>query len=221
MPVLIVVLPVVVLLAVSVLSASTFGVATGVIVGALSILGAQLGRDRGRDLQDRLWSDWGGAPTTQSLRLSGSEQSAYVSQCRADAERILSAALPSSEEEERDPVAADERYAAAVQGLIARTRDRKRFPLLFEENVNYGFRRNCLGLRRYGIGVCVVVGMAAVALLIVGSGSLGSRLTDWSWPLAAAFGLGAFWLKVVTPDWVRLPADAYARRLFEAAITLG
>ncbi|HXR30363.1 MAG TPA: hypothetical protein VN752_04425 [Solirubrobacterales bacterium] len=220
MPVVIVVLPVVVLLAVSVLSASTFGVATGVIVGALSILGAQLGRDRGRNLQDRLWSDWGGAPTTQSLRLGASQPSAYVSQCRAETERLLTDALPSREEEKNDPAAADERYVAAVRSLIARTRDRKRFPLLFEENVNYGFRRNCLGLRRYGIGVCVAVGIAAVALLIFGSGAFGSRLTHWSWPLVTALGLGVFWLKVVSPDWVRLPADAYACCLFEAVMTL-
>ena len=220
MPVLLVVLPGLILLAVSVLKASTFGVATGAIVGALSILGAQLGRDRGRNLQDKLWSDWGGAPTTQSLRVSGSTTPAQVSQCRAETERILGHPLPSPEDEVRNPVAADEQYVAAVRKLIARTRDREKFPLLFEENASYGFRRNCLGLRPYGTRVCIVIALAATALLVAGSGSLGNRLTHWGWPLGIALVLGVFWVKIVSPDWVRLPADAYARCLFEAAMTL-
>ena len=40
-----------------------------------------------------------------------------------------------------DPHAADARCEAATRRLIARTRDRKRFGLLFVENVNYGMRR--------------------------------------------------------------------------------
>src|ERR1700694_366223 len=51
-------------------------------------------------------------------------------------------AFPAAEDEERNPVAADALYASAGAWLLGQTRDRARFGLLFEENVNYGFRRN-------------------------------------------------------------------------------
>ena len=45
------------------------------------------------------------------------------------------------------------------------TRDIKRFPLLFVENVTYGFRRNLFGLKRIGLGINAIVVVACVSLL--------------------------------------------------------
>jgi hypothetical protein len=219
-PVLLVVLPAFLLLAVSVLDSSTLGVATGSVVSAMSILGAQLGRDRGRNLQPTLWRRWGGPPTTQALRFSGPRPSEQVVQAHGAIESALSLTLPSEIEERSDPQAADERYSAAVIQLIAKTRDRREFPLVFEENVNYGFRRNSLGLRGFGIAICVVTLTLSGVLLACGSGTFASRAGHFGWPAAASILLGLFWLAVVDQDWVRVPADAYAGRLIEAAYTL-
>lgn len=220
MPVLIVVLPAFLLLAVSVLKASTFGVASGAVVGALSILGAQLGRDRGRNLQSDLWKEWGGPPTSQMLRFRGPHSGEYVKQNHAALESALSIGLPSRAEEEKDPAGADEKYEAAVIQIIAKARDHRQFPLVFEENMNYGFRRNCLGLRPFGIAVCVGTLALSLMLLIAGAGTFGDRAAHFGWSCGAALGLGLFWLFVVSRNWVRLPADAYARRLLDAAYDL-
>ena len=39
------------------------------VVGALTYLFSQLGRDRGKLKEADLWTSWGGAPSTQLLRL--------------------------------------------------------------------------------------------------------------------------------------------------------
>ena len=40
---------------------------------------------------------------------------------------------------------------SAVSWLRAKTRDKKDFPLVFEENINYGFYRNMHSFKKYGI----------------------------------------------------------------------
>jgi hypothetical protein len=55
-----------------------------------------------------------------------------------------------------------------VRVLRERTRDRKRFRLVFEEVANYGFRRNLWGHRSLGITATVVSLVAAsVTILLV------------------------------------------------------
>jgi hypothetical protein len=220
MPVLLVVLPAFLLLAVSILHTSTLGIASGSVASALSILSAQLGRDRGRQLQPSLWREWGGAPTTQALRFSGPRSHQQVAQAHSAIEDVLSLTLPSESEEREDPTAADEQYEAAIVQLIARTRDRRNFPLVFEENANYGFRRNSLGLRPSGVAVCLVTLLVSGVLMTFGAGPFRTRVEHFGWPAAASILLGAFWLSVVNRNWVRVPADAYAGRLVEAAYTL-
>ncbi len=76
--------------------------------------------------------------------------------------------LPSPEAEATDPEAADSLYDSAVQWLIPQTRSGGRFPLVFQENVNYGFRRNLWGLRPIGLAVaigCLVVNASMVVTI--------------------------------------------------------
>lgn len=47
--------------------------------------------------------------------------------------------------------------------LREQTRDPKMFPIVYEENVNYGFRRNLLGLKPTGAAIAVVGSLAAIA----------------------------------------------------------
>jgi len=210
-PAFLVVLPAFLLLAVSVLDSSTLGVATGSVVSVLSMLGAQLGRDRGRNLQPILWREWGGPPTTQALRFSGPRPPEQVAQAHGAIEKALSLTLPSENEERADPGTADEQYGAAVIQLIAKTRDRRKFPLVFEENANYGFRRNSLGLRGFGLTGCAGTLIVSGILLAYGSAPFAERTGHFGWSAAASILLGVFWLVVVNREWVRVPAMDFPR----------
>ena len=220
MPVLIVALPAVVLLAVSVLNRSSFGIATGIVVAVGSALGAHLGRDRGRNLQPDLWKKWDGPPTTQALRWRGPDPAPLVAQRHAEVARALGIRLATKDEEDEARDAADAEYAAAITKLIALTRDHKKFRMIFEENVNYGFRRNCLGLKWYGLTLSVTITVLSTLLLLLGSGDFERRALHFGWALAIAVLLSIFWAAIVRPSWVKVPADAYAGRLLEALYVL-
>jgi hypothetical protein len=131
-------------------------------------------------------------------------------------------ALTTADEERADPAGADHAYQAAIAVLIARTRGRRtEYPLIFTENCNYGFRRNMLGLRPWGRLLAAAAGIVALAGIACG-------LTDLvNVPLAllgvvvvVSAAATVIWWRVVTPDWVRPVAQAYAERLLEAAETL-
>jgi hypothetical protein len=113
--------------------------------------------------------------------------------------------VPSKEEEETDPAAADQCYESMVRMLRARTWGPKNHPMLFDQNLSYGFRRNLLGIRTIGTAAC---------LIGVGSGATAVWLGHPSWPVVAlSAAVGAFIL-ADTPGDVRRQAERYARRLF-------
>ena len=195
--------------------------AAALIGSALVGLVGELGRDRGRRLQAELWKSWGGAPSTVGLRWRGPASAAIV-RLRHGAIQIVvgdTLHLPASkEEEENDAVASDEVYEAAAGVLRGRTRNARQFPLLFKENVSYGFRRNVLGLRRVGFAVS----LTALALTVIAfAGFLADHPTPETllgWVASAVVAaLAVIAWRRVNSTWVRVPADAYAERLFEAA----
>jgi hypothetical protein len=216
LPVIITSLPALVLLASGGISQSRLGAASGAAMTVLSALASQLGRDRGRELQQALWKSWGGSPTVQQLRHRGTDQSGRVERLHRRIEAAFGATMPSAAEELADPGGTDARYEDVIADARSRTRDRARFPLIFEENANYGFRRNMLGLRPFGLALAVLTLIASGALFALTSGSAGDRAARWVLPGVVSLILGAFWWKVVTPGWVRVPADAYAARLIES-----
>ena len=67
-----------------------------------------------------------------------------------------------------DPEWADTKYEEVVTSLREATRDTSRFPLVFAENANYGFRRNLWGLRPIGTAVAVVLFLISWTLLSLG-----------------------------------------------------
>lgn len=192
----------------------------GIVLGAVGIVIAIVVRDRGRQLQPSLWRSWGGPPAQRRLRWTGGDPSDVVERLHQRVEAATGEQLPDAEAEARDPDFADRRYDDAVGVLREATRNREEFPLVFEENVDYGFRRNTLGLRSSGITTSVVGLVVAVLLLVIGSGALSGRAARWG-PVAGICGLALlFWCLIVTPRWVRTAAENYADRLFGAAASL-
>ena len=203
-------------------------------VGGTAVV-AQLGRERGRKKEPDLWQSWGGAPTTRLLRHGRTPDDIVLAPgLRQQVEKWIGYPLPNKQEEEACPAAADTKYKEAVRSLREATRDTARFPLVFAENANYGFRRNLWGLRPIGTPIAVLLALYSWTLL---------SLTIWGrpWPepwwdilpnpdsvavirLAVAVAntiLAAFWLFWVKPSWIKTVADAYAIKLFESVETLG
>jgi hypothetical protein len=128
--------------------------------------------------------------------------------------------LPDRESEVREPERADRLYDEAVAVLRERTRETSRFPLIFAENIEYGFRRNSLGLRPIALAIAVVALIASIVLLLRGSGSPGARLARWGTSGVVSTLSMLYWWRIVSPEWVRRAGELYATRLFEAVDTL-
>lgn len=210
------VLPPIVLLAAGLITGVRLGIATGVVGAVLAAIAAQLGRDRGRRLQTALWSGWGGAPTLQRLRYAGQSDQERVRRLHERIEALLGNRLPNEQEEATDPLRADGRYEEAVARVRARTRDHDRFALLFSENVSYGMRRNLLGLKPVGVGVAIITLVASGLLLWLTPGAFSTRASRFVPGVAASVLMLAFWVLVVSRDWVRAPAEAYADQFIAA-----
>ncbi|HVU44482.1 MAG TPA: hypothetical protein VHD85_00055, partial [Terracidiphilus sp.] len=125
---------------------------------------------------------------------------------------------PSKRKESASPEDADKVYDAFVRHLREATRDRQEYPLVFEENVSYGFRRNVWGLKPYGIAFAAMgIAGASISVFRFRDGpQLGPALAS----TAVSAILFFFWLGWVNPRWVRIPATAYAERLLEAALRM-
>jgi hypothetical protein len=190
----------------------------GVSAGAIALAVCGLVRDRGRDLETRLWTNWDGNPAVHRLRWRSAVDHDVVHRLHARLRDVLDEPLPDAAAEAADPCAADRRYNEAITVLRERTRDRKRFPLVFAENVEYGFRRNSLGLRSLALAIAVTA--FAVSAALVGWGADIDDVKRWGVVATLSAAALVYWSRVVTPQWVRKAAERYADRLIAAIDTL-
>jgi hypothetical protein len=209
-PVAAVAVPPIVLAGAGIITSATLGITSGAVLAVAAAIAGQLGRDRGKRLEPALWASWGGSPTLQRLRFRGGSRFDRVERLHMRISSVIDVTLPTSDEEAADPEAADERYDEISATIRALTRDQSRFGLLFAENVNYGLRRNLLGLRRVGQVVAASTVAAAGFFLWLADGSLTQRAARYGPGAGAGLLMLAFWVFVVKPGWVRLTADAYA-----------
>ena len=197
---------------------------SSVVARIVAILGApalllwllsEIGRDLGKRKEPKLWKSWGGAPTTQRLRFATPDTNVALVERyhRLLSELDPTLDLPTAAGEASDPRVADQAYEVATKWLIDKTRDTDMFELLFKENVSYGFRRNLWGLKPLALPLAIV----GAALCVAGGWPpVGGVELDWAVACAVSIGLVVFWVGWVRPSWVRIPAEAYADRLFEA-----
>lgn len=195
-------------------------VASVAVASGFWFLAAQVGRSPGKRLEPGLWATWGGPPTTILLRHRDNPNRVHLERVHVRVASVAGFPMPTASDEEASPETADETYEAATRELIAKTRDPARFALLFKENINYGFRRNMLGLRPWGIAACIVAAGFTGLTAIAGAGPLevepGTAVT-----LIGLDGLSAVaWWRFVNAEWVKQPAFAYAERLLETTVQL-
>lgn len=189
-----------------------------VVFGIVTAL-AHFSRSRGRAAESELYAVWGGKPTTALLRHSDVHLDPVTKRRYHDflAKNIENWRIPTEEEELREPRKADQAYESAVRWLLEHTRDQKRYALLFKENISYGFRRNCYGIKWLAAMLAIAPLMAAAMDLVSPSVSffrLGGLSILVSATLSAA--LLGWWLFVVREAWVKDAAIAYAIRLLAA-----
>ena len=127
----------------------------GVVYSGGSMLLIQVSRDLGKGLEERLFQTWGGRPSAAMLRnADGRLDKPTKERYRTFlSESIPGLTLASAEGERENPEKAHAGYESANRWLLEQTRDHARFGLLFTENINYGFRRNLLGLKPIALGV--------------------------------------------------------------------
>jgi nucleoside phosphorylase len=186
-------------------------VVTLVLLAALLPLFDQFGRARGRRCEPALFDAWGGRPTTQLLRWRGPATPSLQAHRHQALERVTGERLPTPDEEDRDPVGADEAYDAAVRTLRTLAADNL---VVLAENRSYGFRRNLFGLRAWGY----LATAASFAVMAVWAGLSYPVVTQL--PVLGALAgvdlaLLAMWLAVVREPWVREAAWIYAERLLD------
>lgn len=194
----------------------------GALVGTPAILAPLLiefSRRAGKTAEPGLWRAWGGPPTTRLLRHAGNANAALRREYHASLRR-LGLDVPTSEEEVADHSDAEERYEACVRFLRAKTYDAEKFPMVFKENVSYGFARNLWALRSWAIGIAafallVVLGSAAVALVHGARPGLEVAIA-----VPILVGLLSFHIWSLTPDFVEASAESYAEQLLAASFQL-
>jgi hypothetical protein len=184
------------------------------LCGGTSLL-AQIGRDLGRNKEPNLFEAWGGKPTNWVLRHQDTTNRVLLAHRHKKLQNLLpDLKIPTLEEEQTDPETADEVYEACTTFLREKTRDQKKFPLVFEELCNYGFRRNLWGMKPLGI-TASSIGTLSVIVLIFVHLSVKKLLIP---PFAIVCGIINLlfmltWIFWLTPDWVKITAEAYANQL--------
>lgn len=190
-------------------------------VGGTYLL-AQLARDPGKRREKQLFAKWGGMPSVtilrhQDTRIDPITKARYHERLCA---LVAGTTAPSPESERMDLASADLCYMAWSTHLRNSARDQKRFPLIFDELVSYGYRRNVLGLRPLGIllsSLCCIATGGFAELQFQHQ----HEIVPGTWAsFAVAIIFLSFWIFIVTPAWVQLIAETYAARLIEAVDNL-
>jgi hypothetical protein len=193
--------------------------AAGVLLYAFGDLTRRLGKRH----EDAIYREIGGKPSTAMLRHSDTtfDEATKTSWLKFAATKI-GGPSPTTKEEKANPAVADAYYERCGNWLRENTRDHKKFNLVFEENVAYGFRRNLYGLKWLGLALNVLV-------VVI------SAIWIWkSWPVGNDNGVAArlpyviivslahalFFVFAVTKAGVIEAANQYARQLLLACETL-
>jgi hypothetical protein len=144
----------------------------------LLVVFADVARRRGKAIEPQLIAEMGGWPSVTTLRhLDDTYDDATKGRFHSFLSNKLSEPTPTKDEEICDPAAANSFYARGNAWLRENTRDTKKFNVLFNENVTYGFRRNLLGLKVPGF-------ILNAAIVLICCGIFWSR---WPIDLSNAF----------------------------------
>lgn len=194
------------------------------LISVLTYLLSHIGRDAGKKKEAYLWSKWGGPPTTQLFRWSNGKIDKYTkSRNHSKMTLLCPVNIHINEEfETRNKSEADEIYSSWTKYIIGHTRDKALYPLIFKENISYGFRRNLLGLKPYAITLTTIL-ISSIYFYFVYSKNVWLPLQMPNTFIISEillFFILFFWIFKVTENWVSSAAFSYAERLHDAIAKL-
>jgi hypothetical protein len=186
-------------------------------LGLFTYLLSQLGRDLGKKKEPYLFKSWKGKPSVKILRHDDNylDEITKARYHKALLNNIPEIKIPTKEEENANSENADCIYESCTKFLISKTRDIKKYPLLFKENVSYGFRRNLWGMKSLAILFISICMLIHTYFAIDSFTNFQMKITDILVYLFFICDL-IFWSLIVTKDWIKIPAYAYAERLLES-----
>jgi len=187
------------------------------ITSCLAFLFSHLSREFGKEKENGLWKKWGGAPTSQLLRKENNIIDPLTKEKIYSGMKLL---LPESAiliengtAEEMEDV-----FRAWIRYLRGKTRETKKFQLIFKENVDYGFRRNLWAMKKLAL---LIDGVAIAACYIyvgvtIGFSDLAHYPSQFYLTLVIDTLLAILWILLINENWVKTQAFAYAERLIES-----
>jgi hypothetical protein len=135
----------------------------GTALTVLLMVFADVARRRGKQIEPGLIERMGGLPSITMLRHRDPALDAPTKErMHTILASKLGVAAPTAAQEEADPTAADSFYTRAGTWLRENTRNQKKFDILFNENVTYGYRRNLFALKwpALVLNAAIVIGCA-------------------------------------------------------------
>lgn len=189
----------------------------------LAYMMAILVQYRGKTLESKLWSSWGGRDTTKLLRTREPGGNPVLrEQWRSALQAVSGVPLLDAAAETADPTLADQTIEAAIGPVLPLGRGHSEYPLVFADNIRYGFERNVWSIRWIGRGIALACVIALVAVLAAGPVRIGSTTIPTS---AVVIGLvidGIFllgWLFFPSEPRTKFASDRYARGLLDAVVS--
>ncbi|MBR0713967.1 hypothetical protein [Bradyrhizobium liaoningense] len=135
-------------------------------------------RRRGKAIEPSLIEGMGGLPSITMLRhRDPTFDAATKTRMLAFLAAKVSSAAPTLEQEEQDPNTADAFYKQAGDWLRENTRNKKKFDILFHENISYGYRRNLYALKWPALALNVMIVVGCVVQYV------------YHWPASTELGL--------------------------------
>jgi len=184
---------------------------------------ADFARKLGVYVEPKIYQEMGGKPSVTMFRRSDRTiEEPTKDRYRTFLAGKVSQPVPTAEREANDQAATDAFYEACGTWLRAHTRDAEKFPLLFIENVGYGFRRNQFGLKWVALALNVIVVVICAGLLWHrGTLDMDNDLTmRTAVVLIVAVIHAAYFGLVVTKNSVKAAARKYGRELILSAEAL-
>ena len=185
------------------------------VLGAFVL--AQLARDAGKAIEGPLWASWGGPPTVRMLRHRDTTIAPGTKSLlhRHLVDLGIVDRLPSESEERDNPNQADDAYLTCANWLrrkVLELKSKAPFDVVHSENISYGYRRNILGIKTYGL----VILFSAFAVTVVAF----FFHREPSIEFCGIVVVGAYLIFGVTEAALKRAADEYSKRLLDAAQSL-